>query len=354
MNPTVFFADMNPFGSSAMGGTEDDTDALLGVIRSAPEGTTVVLNNAVYSVQPDALTWNRSGVVLSGGQDGMPHHLSGSKGTPKIRVLADGGFGIKVGAVSNYPSGLVFGAGLSGVSIDFNGRKFSDAGLVMEGLTRAVLSRNMLVRCGQRGSGRGSRAVRQRVVWDSLFENNLFHSLYNPGAAIIEFDARYNSDNNANCNNLRWLSNHLEQIDGKVFYAPVDSNIDALLFSFNKHEMGDSITGSSEANYVYDLSSAHRTTIERNFFNRFTAAKFASLFRIAPTGYSTFNQITRNAYSAVTCGELVNGASAAYTECFENRHDNASVAISYTNLSAHPWRYAAAASALSGFQATAP
>jgi hypothetical protein len=352
VTPSFFYADQNPYGNSCVGGSSDDTTALLAVMASAPAGSTVLLSNKVFSIAPDALSWNAQGVVLAGAMAGLPQQLSGSLGTPKIRILADGGFGIKVGAAANYPTGLMAGAGLWGVNVDFNGKKFTDAGLVMEGLTRPVLSNNMILRCGQNIAGRESKAIRMRVVWDALFQNNMLHSLYNPAGSVVEFDAQY-VDANGNCNEMRWLSNHFEQVDGKHFCALQNSNFDGGWFAFNKHEMG-TIIGSAAENYVYDFTSTHRTTIAHNHLNRYTAAKYAALYRIGLVGYSDFNKIIDNAYSAVTTQELVNGPSAAYTQCYDNRHSNASVAIGYTNNSANPWYYVKPASNQAGcFTATA-
>lgn len=321
--------------NGAPGGTADDTYALTDFLSQLSDGQTPVLANRVYQVQPDALTWDLNGLMLGGG--GGPKVLGSNPGTT-IRLLADGGFGVKIGNIAGYPN-LKTGGGIRGVKFHFGGMKFSDAAMVIENTTLFTFSGNMIFGVGSNTPGRYSRAMRLRAVWDSLFENNYFGQCWNPGASgLIVFDA-VQTDANGNCNNLRWLSNHIEACDGTIFRSLSNSNLNECRWHFNKIEIGASVTGDPNNQYFFDLDQASGCDISRNYLNQAKSNKYRALVRFGASATSPDNTCTDNLLSAVTTQVAVLGPSARRTTIDRNQHSNAGQDLSFTNQSTAAQRY---------------
>jgi hypothetical protein len=323
------------------GGTPDDTQAVMDLIGQYPAGTEFYPPNNVLSIQADALNTNTKGVII--GTDRSAHELSADSG-PRIKILNDGVYGIKLGSAANYSgagggTGPNIGIGLKGVVLDFNLRKFSDAAVVMEGLSKTVFKHLLLCRVGADVAGRESIAMRMSCVWDSTFDDVFLHSCYNPGAPLVYFGPKL-IDNNGNVNNIKFSKWHIEQVSGAVFQSAGNSNIDVLTFSDLKFESGQNIQRVSAENFVWDLDNAQRCEISgRNTLNRLLASQWGGVLRIGRTGRSSGNKMRQTGFYASSCLELVNGAFADQTEVYDNSHENAVAKMLMVNLSAEALHY---------------
>lgn len=319
------------------GGTADDTTAIMALYNAVPLHTTLIpAANATYSFQPDALQFNREGVTF--GSLKQSHQLSGNG--VRFKCLADGGFGVKFGDVSNYTgAGPKSSAGSMGIAWDFNGRKFTDAAFVADGLTKFIFRDNLILNVGQDVAGRGSKAMRLRTVWDSEMTNNFVHAAFNPGAPLIYFDS-VNTDVNGNCNNLRFLDWQIEQISGKVFASAADSNFDRPSWINCKVEVGNSISiGDAANNMIWDLDNTTRAKIRYCSVNRALAAQWKAIARFGASAQSYFNSMKDNDFFACSVLEVMNGSGAAFTTVKDNEHVSPTAYMGGTNAAIYPWRF---------------
>lgn len=331
--PSTFYdpRDMQFAGGAKFDGATDDTSAILAAVNAAGEagGGVVLLPAGKTSlVVADALSWNYHNVVLR--SDGLGAGLGAGARPCTLKFATGGVYGIKIGAAANYASTLRFGNAIEGVRLDFNAQPFTDAALVLEGVTKFALEKSMLY-----NSGAASRMMRLKCVWDSDFLRNYIHTLTNPGAALIDLDA-YQTDAAGNNNNLRWLNNHFEDFDGALFYSRASGNLDGCQWYFNKFEAGTVPTGSPTANFVFDLRSCDLCEIEKNSFNQFTTAKWGGLVRFGDSADAYLCTFKENTISAFDAGvEAVFGANARVCTVKENRHYNSTGNMTATMLSAY-------------------
>lgn len=315
-------------------GVADDSAALLAAIGAAAAangGVVQLLPARTYLVAADTLTWNAHNVVIM--SDGVGQSLGSTAKPATIKFASGGSYGIKIGAAANYSASMKYANALIGVKVDFNAQVFSDAGLVLEGLTRFLIRDSMLY-----NSGTGSRMMRLKAVWDSLFQNNYIHTMRNAGAALIDFDS-YQTDTAGNCNNLRWLANHLENFDGALFYSRSNANLDVCQWLFNKMEMQSAPTGSTTANFVFDLRSCSQIDIENNAFNGVDPAKFAGIIRIGEAASAYHASVRRNTINNYTGPWMTFGQYSRNTVVEDNRHYNSSGGLNVINQSLYQNRY---------------
>jgi hypothetical protein len=319
------------------GGTADDTAALMGLIAQCGPNTQLVPPmNRTLSIQADALSCNVEGIVI--GTDRSAHQLS-STGGPRIKLLNDGGYGIKLGAAANYSGagggiGPKPGIGLQGVILDFNLRKFTDAAVVFEGMSKAVFKHLLLQRVGADVAGRESIAMRMGCVWDSVFEDVFLHSCYNPGAPIIYAGPKL-IDNNGNVNNIKFNGWHCEQLSGQVFASAGTSNADALSWAQMKVESGQGITRVSAENGIWDLDGAQRCVIDGRAItlNRLLSSDWGFGLRVGKTAPSSGDVMIGVNFEASSCKEVVFGVGAKGTVVKGGRHTNPVARLGMTNVS---------------------
>lgn len=320
-------------GGAKFDGVTNDTAAMASAIAQAATvgGVVQLPAGKTCLVSADALACNAHSVVIESAGHG---YGMGPAKPATIRFASGGAFGLKIGAASNYGSTLRFGNALRGIKLDFAGQSFTDAAIVIEGVTKCAMER-----CHVHDVGAASRVMRLRCVWDSDFLRNYFTYMRNPGQPLIHFD-QWVTDAAGNCNNLRWLLNHFEHVDGALFHSHAQANLDIAQFFFNKVEHGTVATGSPSSNFAFDLRGCSHIEIEHNAFNNFDAAKTAGIVRFGDGADAYLCTFSRNKISEYEGRTIVTfGAKARACDSRENRHYNSIAGARLRNLSPYPNHY---------------
>jgi hypothetical protein len=313
----------------APGGTADDTDALQAVIDQASTWTAIMLSSNTYNIEQ--LAWNKEGVVLVSPH---PQPRSGATVKPQIKALTAASYLIKIGVKENYTTGMLRSMGLCGVQVNGNGLIFSDAMLVVEGLQNGQFHGTKLAYSGVATIGQGCRAMRGRVLWDTVFDRFNLLDCHNPNGSLIYFDDAY-SDSSGNCNNLRFDHGHYEKNTGAYFASHTTGNLDILTILNSKFERGVNLTPAG-ASYLFDFAFANRLIIADNSLTNYTAAN--SYTGILKLDSGSINKMKDNDFGACSGVLVNNGSTAQMTEVYENRQYNSAAAFSFINSSTYPAR----------------
>lgn len=301
-------------------GSTDDTSAIQDAIDAATAGSIVTFPKGAYEVT--GITVDKA-LTLRG--EGVGYGI----GAPTVRLLAAGAqdFILKFDNLTTDENGLVVGGGLENILIDGADNTISDAGLVVEGFTVVNFVRSGV----QEIVGNG---MRLRIVWDSLFDRFFVRGVDSSGGgkAVVYIDSRYDSNDDLNVNNTRFLKCHFEACKGTHFLSQSDSNLDALQIMQTKFERGVAVAGGPFPvfNFVHGLM----IDISHNKFFGFKSTE--NYDKILKTTTGTFSCF-ENDFSGIdaTTYWLDNGA-AARTIFKNNRNWNSGdVSGLLTNTSAY-------------------